>query len=269
MHSHSAMKTLRNIAKQCLRATATSRPFKSFLKLVDYQLAPYKEIEDPSKDSLAAHIATVLTRLQINCVLDVGANRGQTGRLLRRLGYYGRIVSFEPVSRNFEVLAQQCMADPDWRCHQLALGARDGEQIINLARHSVFDSFLSPTEYSIKQFGGDSEVTNSETVTVQRLETVIDSCVDGLATPRIFLKIDTQGYDLQVLEGAGRALACTVCLQVELSVKPVYEGMINYLDAIPRINALGFEITGLFPVNRDALLRVVEFDCVAVRPNPP
>jgi FkbM family methyltransferase len=261
------MRTLRNIAKRYLGATVTSRPFKSLLKLVDHQLAPYKEIEDPSEDSLAAHLATVLARWQINCVLDVGANQGQTGRLLRRLGYRGRIVSFEPVKRNFEVLAQQCLTDPNWRCHQLALGARDGEQVINLTHHSVFDSFLRPTEYSIKQFGGDSEVINSETVVVRRLETVIDSCLDSLPTPRVFLKLDTQGYDLEVLAGAGRGLAYTMGLQVELSVKPVYEGMVNYLDAIPRINALGFEITGLFPVNRDALLRVVEFDCVAVRPS--
>src|SRR5208282_754513 len=262
----SPMSTLRKIAKQYLSATVTSRPIKSLLKLVDYQLAPYKETEDPSADSLAAHLATVLTRWQINCVLDVGASQGQTGWLLRRLGYRGRIVSFEPVKRNFDVLAQQCAADPDWRCHQFALGASNGEQIINVTRRGVFDSFLQPTEYSIQQFGGDSEVIDSETVVLRRLETVIDSCCDGLTTPRIFLKLDTQGYDLEVLAGAGQGLDCTVALQVELSVKPVYQGMVNYLDAIPRINALGFEVTGLFPVNRDGLLRVVEFDCVAVRP---
>ena len=258
------MRTARKIAKRYLGAAVRSRPFRSLLKLVDHQLAPYKEIEDPS-ESLAAHLATMLTRLEINCVLDVGGNIGQTGWLLRRLGYRGRIVSFEPVRRNFEVLDRSCAADPDWRCHRLALGARDGEQTINLSCHGVFDSFLSPTEYSLSQYGGDSVVVNSETVVLRRLETVFDSCVIDLPTPRVFLKLDTQGYDLEVLSGIGHALGYIVGLQTELSVKPIYEGMVDYLHAIPRINAMGFEITGLFPVNRDAALRVVELDCVAVR----
>ena len=116
------MKAARAIAKQCLGAAVSSRPFKSFLKLVDCQLAPYKEIEDPSEDSLAAHLAIVFHRYAINCVLDVGANEGQTGAALRRLGYRGRIVSFEPVKRSFEVLAARCALDSDWRCHQIRVG---------------------------------------------------------------------------------------------------------------------------------------------------
>jgi len=259
------MRALRNLTKNALGAAVRSQPFGLFLKLVDYQLAPYKEVED-SSESLAEHLGMLLGACEINCVLDVGANIGQTGIFLRRIGYRGRIVSFEPVGRNFKILAKRCGADPDWRCHRIALGARNGDQTINLARRSVFDSFLRPTGYSTRQFGSDSEVIDSETVSVRRLETVIESCVNGLSTPRIFLKLDTQGYDLEVLAGAGPGIGCVLGLQTELSVKPVYESMVNYLDAIPRINALGFEITGLFPVNRDAAMRVVEFDCVAVRP---
>ena len=74
------MKAARAIAKQCLGAAVSSRPFKSFLKLIDYQLAPYKEREDPSEDSLAAHLAIVFHRYAINCVLDVAPTRDRPER---------------------------------------------------------------------------------------------------------------------------------------------------------------------------------------------
>ena len=98
-----------------------------------------------------------------------------------------------------------------------------------MSRHSVFDSFLSPTEYSSQQCAGESDVIGSEVVALRRLDAIFDSCVDGVKNPRVFLKIDTQGYDFEVLAGIGRALGWIVGLQTELSVKPIYAGLINYL----------------------------------------
>ncbi len=258
------MSAVRQVVKGALRSALQSKPARSLLKLGDFQLAPYREVQDPM-ECLADHLARVLIRQRINLVLDVGANKGQTGLLLRRIGYRGRIVSFEPVSANHRALAERAARDPDWQHHALALGAADAEQTINLTRHSVFDSFLSPTDYSLQQFGGDSEVIGSEVVQVRRLDDLIDTCTAGLEQPRIFLKLDTQGYDGEVLSGASACLPHMLGLQTELSVKPVYGGMSTYLDVLPRIQALGFEVSGMFPVNRDGALRVVEFDCIAVR----
>ena len=50
------------------------------------------------------HLKSLLKILDINCVLDVGANRGQFAHELRAIGYGGDIISFEPVNREFEVL---------------------------------------------------------------------------------------------------------------------------------------------------------------------
>jgi hypothetical protein len=50
-----------------------------------------------------------------------------------------------------------------------------------------------------------------------------------------------------------------------VSVRPVYDGMPGYWDVIERLNALGFELSALFPVTLDDKLRVIEFDCVMIR----
>ncbi len=91
--------------------------------------------------------------------------------------------------------------------------------------------------------------------------------VAGLPRPRIFLKMDTQGWDAHVLEGAGETLADVVALQSEVSVIPIYHGMRSLLASLASYQALGFELTQLFPVTFDADgLRVIEYDCVLCRP---
>ena len=82
---------------------------------------------------------------------------------------------------------------------------------------------------------------------------------------RLFLKLDTQGYDLEVLRGATATLSRVVALQSEISFVPIYAGMPSWRESIQRIGELGFAVTGIFAVSRDASLRLVEADCVFVR----
>jgi FkbM family methyltransferase len=222
----------------------------------------------PGAEILAPSLRSVLAHYRINCVLDVGANTGGYGRLLRTLGYRGRIVSFEPVRATFEELSRRTARDPQWRALQLALGEREGRVSINVGRDSVFSSLLSPTAFSHEHFGAASEVTGAEEVPLRRLDTVIAECTDGLEEPRVFLKLDTQGYDLHVLDGCGAALSLIHALQSELSVRPLYVGAPSYVDSLNRFRESGYELSGVFPLERDADLAIVEFDCIMVRPGP-
>ena len=219
----------------------------------------------PSLESLAAHLVTVFDRLQINCVLDVGAHVGQYGRFLRNIGYTGHIVSFEPILANFTRLEQRCRGDARWIPRHLALGDRDGVLPINVAQVTQFSSFLSPNRYSLEEFGGFSEVVRVEPVEMRRLEGIFDACTSAVGEAHVFLKLDTQGYDLRILEGAGSCLNRVLALQSELSLKPIYEGMTGYTAAVSSLNRMGFDVTGMFPVLRDDRMRIVELDTVMVR----
>lgn len=220
----------------------------------------------PGIELLSTHLATLLARLRINCILDVGAHVGQYGRFLRNIGYRGHIVSFEPIGANFAVLERRSAGDRNWSVRRFALGHQEGIVPINVTHLTQFSSFLSPNRYSEGQFGRWSEVEHTEAVEVRRLECVWQEAIGSVKDPRVFLKLDTQGYDLKVLEGAGAYLEQVVALQSELAVKSIYEGMTGYMDAISAMNGMGFEMTGLFPVTRDTELRIVEVDCVMVRP---
>lgn len=212
------------------------------------------------------HVAHVLEASGVNCVIDVGANVGQYGEGLRKAGYAGRIVSFEPVAAIFEELAHKASGDPEWVCHPFALGSQDRVQPMNVMTSSVFSSFLSTTQLAEERFTDQIPIERVEDVQVRRLDSLLHEIVAGLAAPRIFLKMDTQGYDLEVFSGAGSSLDRVVGLQSELSLNPLYEGMPTFLDALGTYQKHGFRVTGFYPVSRDSSrLTLLEVDCVMVR----
>jgi FkbM family methyltransferase len=213
-------------------------------------------------------LETVLRRLDVNVVLDVGANRGQFGRKLRNLGYTGRIVSYEPVSVNLAELREAADGDPDWLVEGLALGDVDSTTDIHVAAGAgKLSSLLDSNEFGRKRFTNmRAEVAASETIQVRRLDAVCGRAVSGIDDPRLFLKLDTQGYDLQALAGAGDRLGDIVAMQSEVSCIPIYEGMPHLTQQIDAYEKAGFAAAGMFPVTWDhETLAVIEFDVLMVR----
>jgi FkbM family methyltransferase len=220
----------------------------------------------PPADSLSHHLRLLLSRLEIDCVLDVGAHEGEFARSLRDLGYSGTIVSFEPVKETYARLSAAFADDPNWRGRNVALGSENGMRAMNIYRGSMFNSFLGPSDFGRGRFEDLARPVRSETVAVQRLEDVIREQRECRPNCRLFLKMDTQGWDLPVLEGAGPELDKIVALQTEVSVKPIYDDMTGFAETITRLGELGFELTGVFPVARDTdELRLIEIDCVLMR----
>ena len=210
------------------------------------------------------HLREILARCRIDCVVDVGAHLGTFGQLVRGIGFGGPIVSFEPVLPVFAALAKTASADGAWTVHRLALGASDGTAGLNVPRATDFASFLEPNEYSLATFDGATAVERVERVPVRRLDGVADEYLPAGAAA-LFLKLDTQGWELEVLKGAEQTLARVAALQVELSLRPVYEGSPRHYEVAAYLDRHGFDVTGFFPVARDDDLRLIETDCVMVR----
>jgi FkbM family methyltransferase len=201
----------------------------------------------------------VLDSLEINCVLDVGANRGQYALELRGIGFTGAIISFEPVRTEFAVLHDRFKNDAMWKGYELALGQVNGVATINVPRLTVLSSLLTPLRR-------DPE-THAENIEVRRLDEMFSIAAQGISRPRVFLKMDTQGYDIEVFKGAEGCLDAICALQSEISVQPLYEGMPRYLDALRIYDEAGFELHDITVVSRLSSGGLQELNCFMVRPS--
>jgi FkbM family methyltransferase len=199
----------------------------------------------------------MLQRLKINVVLDVGANNGSFARNLRRLGYRGHIVSFEPDPAAFREMHRVLEADARWQGLNLGLGSEDTRKTFNIARLSNLSSFLKPVAGIV--MSGTAEVH------VRRLDSVLPELILPVEDLRIFLKVDTQGYDVEVIKGAAGCIDSVVGLQSEVSVQSIYEGMPHYLESLQLYESLGFHLIDLFPVSWGVYRNVIEYDCLMAR----
>jgi len=213
---------------------------------------------------LDAHLWWLFRELEINCVLDVGAHFGEYGDWLRNNDYKGFIVSFEPVEESFHVLRQRCAGDRRRRAIHLALGSTNGSAQINVAAGSDLTSFRQLSEFGTTTYTS-GVVTRQETVQVRRLDQIFEAVTAHVPNPRVYLKMDTQGWDLEVLRGAQGCLNRILALQSEMAVQHLYTNSPDFREAISEFERSGFSISGLFSVGHDAQGRMVEFDCVMRR----
>ncbi len=218
---------------------------------------------DPDR-SLGLFLVTLFRHRGVNCVLDVGAHHGEYGTFLRRNGYKGYIISFEPVGTNFHVLERLCGGDKRWFAHKIALGSTSGTSTINVTSGTNFSSFQTPSAYGVREFDKDMAIDHTEQVRVERLDAIFTDLLAPITTPRVFLKVDAQGWDLEVLKGAASNLDAITALQVEVSFRPVYEGAPTFFETVPYLGQIGFDVTGIFTVYRDQQLRLGEVDCIMV-----
>ncbi len=209
-----------------------------------------------------AQTRNIFVQKHIDLLLDVGANCGQYASEIRSF-YKGEILSFEPVSIAFAQLTKKAAGDSKWKCFNLALGSKTGTGSIRVAQGTQLSSFLKPTAYCQK-FGDEAKEIREEQVAIRRLDEFLNETVPDLQHRRIFLKIDTQGFDVEVIKGLGECSRYILVLQSEVSIVPIYEGMPHWTESIALYERAGFAVAGMFPVTSDGL-RVIEFDCLMIR----
>jgi FkbM family methyltransferase len=194
----------------------------------------------------------------IDTVLDVGANVGQFAGSLRAKGYRGRIISFEPMFAAYEALAAKATADDNWEVKNLALGAKSERTTINVAASSVYSSILPLTDTAV-QFDNATAVTRMETIEVRKLD---DVCPD--LSGNVMLKIDTQGYERQVLEGSQETLPMLKGILMELPIIHLYQSTWQFHEAVEFMAEAGFVPAQIHPVNYHPAdgVSLVEVDCL-------
>ena len=210
---------------------------------------------------LARRLQQIFAARQIDRVIDVGANQGQFRLFLRiEVGFTGEIISFEPIPEHAAKLQSLSAQDPRWTVHACALGAAAGTHTLNVAVATVFSSFLRPLASEPNE--GSNVVQRTVEVPVQTLDSFF---ADAPSLERTYLKLDTQGFDLEVARGGVQVMRRIPALQSEISFRPIYQGMPPYQESIATFEQYGFRVSDLFRVTAAADDVAYEFDCLMVR----
>lgn len=198
------------------------------------------------EQSEIAQIQYLLAYHKINLILDVGANIGQYAKSVRNIGYSGEIVSFEPLSTAYSKLETRSRKDPLWKvAPRTAIGNVDGEIEINISGNSQSSSLLKMLDLHLNA-APQSVYVGSEVVKISKLDTIALTYVENHINS-VFLKIDVQGFEMQVIEGAFQILPKVEGIQMELSLAPLYEGQLLLDEMLKRMAQLGYELHAILP----------------------
>lgn len=232
---------------------------RRLLRKAGYDVVRYHHTVHP-----VARMLRLFEQYRVRQLFDVGANVGQFGAFMRKSGYLGKIVSFEPLSQAFAHLQQQSAGDPNWTVVHMGLGDYSGEANINIAGNSESSSFLKMLPLHTTTMPSSSYV-GSETVQIRTLDDVLDQYTDP-SLP-LFVKLDTQGFEKKIVQGARRSLPRICGFKLEVSVDPLYEGEALLPEMVEFMSDHGYQLMGVEPGwSSEATGQMLQLEGVFFRP---
>ena len=215
---------------------------KNFIKKFIYKFGLDIYRFEPSS-SPPKQILSVLKIKNIDIVFDIGANIGQFAKELRSAGYNGEIVSFEPLPKAHVSLKELAKKDKKWKVHDpVAIGDKNKKIKINISENSVSSSLLPMMKKHLSA-AETSKYISSEIVNMYKLDSISEKYLNK--NSKLFLKIDTQGYEWQVLDGAKESLKRAQGVLCELSLVPLYNEQRLWRDIVDRLDQYGFMLWAL------------------------
>jgi len=233
---------------------------KSLVRSVGFDVIRYL----PSL-SATAQLRQIFLNQSFDVVIDVGANKGNYVKDLRGIGYRDIIIAFEPQSSAYIEL--QKIANKDRKLilpPRMALGDRNGEITLNISANSESSSVVSMIDSHLKA-APDSVCIGTEVVPVRRLDAVLLDYLPS-QSKSIYMKIDVQGFERQVLVGAEGILPLVKGIQLELSLTPLYKGELSISEMINQMHATGFNIYAILPAfTENSTGRAYQMDGIFIR----
>ena len=208
---------------------------KGIIKNTGFQIKRYPDYD-------LARRLLITSNYKIDTLLDIGANAGQYASNMRELGYVKKIISFEPLASAFGQLKRKSKHDNNWILNNYALGDEDGKTIINVSGNSVSSSILNILPMHV-QSAPDSKYLAKDDIQIKKLDSIFDLFYNE--GDSVMMKIDTQGYEKNVLDGANESLKKIKIIQLEMSVVPLYENEMLINDMINYLDNLGFQLFSL------------------------
>ena len=209
------------------------------------------------------HDQTMLSH-DYRTILDVGANRGQFALVAARRFPDAALFCFEPLEQARAALRRALGAHANLRIIEVAAAAIAGESVFHVTRADDSSSLLPSTSLQVETFPG-TQVVEEMVVATDRLDAVI--ATRDLVSP-VLMKIDVQGTELEVLQGASGLLERVDTILVECSFVELYAGQSLAHDVITHVFGWGFRLASVVAPTTDGAGRVLQADLVFERLAP-
>lgn len=201
------------------------------------------------------HVA-ILKYLQPDFIVDVGANRGQFTLAALNVLPQANVLCFEPLESAYNGLSRLFNFETRVSMHNTAIGDVDTHMSMNVSNKEDSSSLLEISDLQAEIFPG-TEHSEVEKVSVCRLSKFM---TNDLLDKNILIKIDVQGYELEVLRGAGEILSKVQTIYVECSFVELYAQQADAKDVIEFLSTHGFSLDGVYNLEYDALGMAVQGD---------
>jgi FkbM family methyltransferase len=244
--------------------TSLVHKFKeSYRKLRSMRLLDVRKLHEVWEQ---VHLGRLLKQYQVDCVFDVGANYGQYAEMLRRkAGFEGLIISFEPMPAAAAALREKAKGQRNWIIEEMALAGTDGHQSFNIMKSSRLSSLSEPRHDDVEIFRDSNRVEEVVSVRTENLATAYHRLKQAYQFHRPFLKLDTQGLDVEIVSSAKKVIREFIGLQSELAVKKLYANSVDFRSAITLYQECGFQLSAFVPNNAGHFPQLIEIDCIMVR----
>jgi FkbM family methyltransferase len=167
---------------------------------------------------------------------------GQYAKLSRKLGFKGEIISFEPLSKAYEILVLEAENDKKWNTYNFALGNKHEEIAINVSKNLFSSSILGMTAIH-SESAIASHYQSQEKIIVKTINDIHDNLFNE--DDVVLLKIDVQGFEKNVIEGASSVIHKIKGVQIEMSLVELYEGEMLFFQMADLLSKHGFSLYSL------------------------
>lgn len=206
------------------------------------------DIQHLPTDPIVRKRMELLNDNNIDLIFDIGANTGQYAMNIRKLGFKGKIVSFEPLPDAFAQLTENSADDILWEAVNLAIGDENKDVDLHISLNSYSSSVLDILPRHIES-DADSVYVDNVKVPIRKIDSIIDQYFQK--DNQLFIKIDTQGFERQVFEGCLSSLDKIKGFQMEMSLLPLYRGETLIQEMIDLMRYYGYRLVVLESGHQD------------------
>ncbi len=224
------------------------------------------------KDTLAIHSLkkkeqnklSWLADLNIQTIIDIGANEGQFIKSMLSIAPHASIICFEPLQDCYQILVNEFESKSKFKAFNLALGERNGTDRIFKNAYTPSSSLLPMSETHTTAFTHTKDYTE-ETIEIRRLDDII---VEESITFPLLIKIDVQGYEDLVISGGSKTVSMADVVIIEVTYWELYEGQKLFHNIYEAMIRIGFFYAGnIDQLNHPIDSNPLQGDAIFIKPD--